>query len=61
MDENFICIHNGKKAIGFYELEDKNMENNLIHNKTQQMTELEKKCSMFLEDYFETLMSGRKK
>jgi len=37
------------------------MENNLIQNKTQQMTELEKKCSMFLEDYFETLMSGRKK
>jgi len=25
------------------------------------MIELEKKCSMFLEDYFETLMSGRKK
>ena len=61
MDENFICVHNGNKAIGFYELEDKNMENNLIQNKTQQMIELEKKCSMFLEDYFETLMSGRKK
>jgi phosphoglycerol transferase MdoB-like AlkP superfamily enzyme len=61
MDENFICVHNGKKAIGFYKLEDKNMENNLIQNKTQQMIELEKKCSMFLEDYFETLMSGRKK
>jgi phosphoglycerol transferase MdoB-like AlkP superfamily enzyme len=61
MDENFICVHNGNKAIGFYKLEDKNMENNLIQNKTQQMIELEKKCSMFLEDYFETLMSGRKK
>ena len=61
MDENLICVHNGNKAIGFYKLEDKNMENNLIQNKTQQMIELEKKCSMFLEDYFETLMSGRKK
>ena len=61
MDENFICVHNGNKAIGFYKLEDKNMENNLIQNKTHQMIELEKKCSMFLEDYFETLMSGRKK
>jgi phosphoglycerol transferase MdoB-like AlkP superfamily enzyme len=61
MDENFICVHNGNKAIGFYKLEDKNMENNLIQNKTHQMIELEKKCSMFLEDYFETLMSGLKK
>ena len=61
MDENFICVHNGNKAIGFYKLEDKNMENNLIQSKTRQMIELEKKCSMFLEDYFETLMSGRKK
>ena len=58
MDENFICIHNGNKAIGFYELKDKNMENNLIRNKTQEMIDLENKCTMFLEDYFESLMSG---
>ena len=60
MDENFICVHNGNKAIGFYDVHDKNMEKNLIHNKTHEMIELEKKCSMFLEDYFETLMLGRK-
>ena len=34
------------------------MENNLIRNKTQEMIDLENKCSMFLEDYFESLMSG---
>jgi phosphoglycerol transferase MdoB-like AlkP superfamily enzyme len=58
MDENIICVHNGEKAIGFYDINDKNMEKNLIGNKTQKMIDLEKKCSMYLEDYFESLMSG---
>jgi len=60
MDENLICVHNGNKAIGFYGIKDKNMEKNLIKNKTQEMIELEKKCNMFLEDYFESLMSKTK-
>ena len=58
MNENLICVHNGNNAIGFYNVKDKNMENNLIRNKTQDMIDLENKCSMFLEDYFESLMSG---
>ena len=58
MDENFICVHNGKKAIGFYDLEDQNMEKNLIQEMTQEMIALERKCNLFLEDYFESLMSG---
>jgi hypothetical protein len=36
------------------------MEANLIENKTSEMIELEEKCNMFLEDYFESLMSGPK-
>ncbi len=58
MDENLICVHNGNNAIGFYDVKDKNMKNNLIRNKSQEMIDLENKCSMFLEDYFESLMSG---
>ena len=38
MNENLICVHNGNNAIGFYDVKDKNMENNLIRNKTQEMT-----------------------
>ena len=34
MDENYICVHNGYEAIGFYELDDKNFENNIISQKT---------------------------
>ena len=60
MDENLICVFNGNKAIGFYDVDDKNMEKNLIKSITQEMIELEKKCNMFLVDYFESLMTGPK-
>ena len=60
MDENYICVHNGYKAIGFYELDDKNFENNIISQKNQLMVHLEKKCSLFLENYFNTLMAPKK-
>ena len=52
MDENYICVHNGFEAIGFYELNDKNFEDNIIDQKNQLMVDLEKKCSLFLENYF---------
>jgi len=59
MDENYICVHNGFEAIGFYELNDKNFENNIIDQKNQLMVDLEKKCSLFLENYFNTLMTSK--
>ena len=59
MDENYICVHNGFEAIGFYELNDKNFENNIIDQKNQLMVDLEKKCSLFLENYFNTLMASK--
>ena len=43
MDENFICVYDGNKAIGFYNLSDLNLEENLIQNKNQDMKSLEKK------------------
>ena len=59
MDENYICVHNGFEANGFYELNDKNFENNIIDQKNQLMVDLEKKCSLFLENYFNTLMASK--
>ena len=59
MDENYICVHNGFEATGFYELNDKNFEDNIIDQKNQLMIDLEKKCNIFLENYFNTLMSGK--
>ena len=58
MDERFICIHNGEKAKGFYSLNDQNLENNLIENKNDLMKNLEKKGSVFLQDYFNRIING---
>ena len=59
MDENFICVYDGNKAIGFYNLSDLNLEENLIQNKNQDMKSLEKKTGLFLQDYFNRIISDK--
>ncbi|HLW32801.1 MAG TPA: sulfatase-like hydrolase/transferase [Aequorivita sp.] len=56
---NYICIFNGKKAIGFYAIEDKGLENNLISNRNAEMDELELFCKAFLQDYFERIIDNK--
>ncbi|MDG2397122.1 MAG: sulfatase-like hydrolase/transferase [Flavobacteriaceae bacterium] len=58
MNEKYICVHDGTKAIGFYNIEDKNLETNLISKRNIEMNELEKKCSVFLQDYFNRIISN---
>ncbi len=58
MDENFICVYDGNKAIGFYNLFDLNLEENLIQNKNQAMQRLEKKTGLFLQDYFNRIITN---
>lgn len=58
MDDEYICVHNGEKATGFYLAEDKNLEKNLISKRNKSMDALEKKGSMFLQDYFNRIISG---
>jgi len=59
MNENFICVHNGDKALGFYDINDKNFKKNLIIKRTKEMDNLERKGSMFLQDYFNRIVSGK--
>ena len=59
MDENFICVYDGNKAIGFYNLSDLNLEQNLIQNKNQNMLRLEKKTGLFLQDYFNRIINNK--
>ena len=59
MNEKFICVHNGKNAIGFYNIEDKNFENNLIKEKTEEMEALELKSSMYIQDYYNRIITGK--
>ena len=58
IDENFICVYDGNKAIGFYNLFDLNLEENLIQNKNQDMHRLELKTGLFLQDYFNRIISN---
>ncbi len=53
---NYICIFNGEKAIGFYDIQDKGLQNNLIANRNAEMDELELVCKAFLQDYYERII-----
>jgi len=59
MDEKYICVHDGGKAIGFYDSKDKNMQNNLIAERNDSMNQLEKKCGIFLQNYFNSIVDNK--
>ena len=58
MNDSLISVHNGEKALGFYDIQDKNFKNNLIHKRNKKMNDLERKGSMFLQDYFNRIIKG---
>ena len=53
---NIICIFDGVKAIGFYDVNDLGLETNLISNRTKQMDDVELSCKAFLKDYFDRII-----
>jgi phosphoglycerol transferase MdoB-like AlkP superfamily enzyme len=53
---NIICIFDGVKAIGFYDINDLRLENNLIANRTKEMDAVELSCKAFLKDYFDRII-----
>jgi phosphoglycerol transferase MdoB-like AlkP superfamily enzyme len=53
---NIICIFDGVKAIGFYDISDINLETNLIANRTKEMDTVELACKAFLKDYFDRII-----
>ena len=58
MNDSLISVHNGEKALGFYDIQDKNFKNNLIHKRNKKMNDLERKGSIFLQDYFNRIIKG---
>ena len=58
MNDSLISVHNGEKAIGFYDIQDKNFKNNLIQKRNKKMNDLERKGSIFLQDYFNRIIKG---
>lgn len=56
---NYICIFNGEKAIGFYDIKDKGLHKNLIDQRNQEMDELELFCKAFIQDYYERIIDNK--
>ena len=56
---NYICIFDGKKSIGFYDKNDKGLQNNLITNRNSAMNELEINCKAFIQDYMERVVDQK--
>ncbi|MDR2222868.1 MAG: sulfatase-like hydrolase/transferase [Flavobacteriaceae bacterium] len=56
---NYICRFNGKEVTGFYAIDDKGLEHNLIKNKNKEMELLEMKCKAFIQDYFERVIDKK--
>ena len=59
MSGDYVCIFDGKKAIGFYNKNDKDMKNNLIKNRNAAMDLLELKCKAFIQDYMERVIDRK--
>lgn len=56
---NYICTFDGQKAIGFYDINDKGLEKNLIDRRNKEMEAVETACKAFLQDYFERIIDKK--
>ncbi len=59
MSGNYICTFDGKKAVGFYDKNDKALTRNLINSRNTEMNLLELRCKSFVQDYMERII-GKK-
>jgi len=57
--ENYICVFDGEKAVGFYHKTDVELENNLIKNRNKEMNDLETSCKAFIQDYFDRIIEKK--
>jgi hypothetical protein len=57
--EDYICYFDGEKATGFYDINDKNLKNNLIDQSNEQMDSLELKTKSFIADFFDRIINRK--
>ncbi len=58
-DENYICIFDGQNVMGFYDIKDKGLKNNLIEQRNEQMDVAEERCKAFVQDYMDRIMNRK--
>ncbi|WP_414000318.1 LTA synthase family protein [Flavobacterium sp. W1B] len=56
---NYICTFDGKKALGFYDKNDKALKHNLIKNRNSEMDDIELNCKAFIQDYMERVVNKK--
>lgn len=56
MQGNYICVFDGKKAVGFYDIDDKGLKNNLINQRNEEMDSVEETCRAFIQDYMQRIL-----
>ena len=57
--DKYVCCFDGEKLIGFYELSDKSMKNNLINENKEMMFLMEKRCKAFIQDYMNKIIDSK--
>ncbi len=58
MNEDYTVVSNGEKITGFYNSNDRGLENNLINMPNTDMENLALKFQVFLEDYMNRVAEG---
>ena len=56
---NYICTFDGKKVLGFYDKNDKELKTNLIQNRNSKMNDIELRCKAFIQDYMERVVDKK--
>jgi phosphoglycerol transferase MdoB-like AlkP superfamily enzyme len=59
MSGNYLCTFDGRKAVGFYDKNDRGMKHNLIKNRNAEMDLLETRCKAFIQDYMQRVMDRK--
>lgn len=57
--DGYICIFDGKKAVGFYKDTDRGLTQNLIANRNATMNNLELRCKALIQDYMERIIDRK--
>lgn len=56
---NYICTFDGKQVVGYYDINDKALEHNLIGKPNKEMLENGEACKAFIQDYFERIIDQK--
>ena len=56
---NYICNFDGKEITGYFDINDKGLEHNLIKKKTPEMERVGEACKAFVQDYMEKIIDQK--